>query len=142
MSSPRHLIHAQAALLELVDRIEGGCWAWLGSMRDGRPVFRLDGQVMPAPLASWLLFVAYPNGLSRLADGLELRHTCGTGACTNPVHLVAGTTDELILAGVHAQHARERRPPGGRCLRGHPQPAGDRVGVCRPCATHYRRPRR
>ena len=136
---PRALIEAQAAFLELVEPLAGECWAWHGSLAGGAAVFRLDGETLPAPLASWLLFVAYPNGLARLEPELELERSCSNRVCTNPVHLSAGVTSAGVLAAVNAQHRREVGAMLETCRRGHPRTLWGSRDACLSCARHSNR---
>jgi hypothetical protein len=61
------------------------CWVWTGHVhqRSGYGRFRLQGRVVEAHRASYLLLVG------EIAPDLELDHLCRRRACVNPNHLEA-----------------------------------------------------
>lgn len=78
-----------------VEQLPNGCWRWLGRSRDrkGYGRFSLEGRLLLAHRAAWLLFVG------AIPDGLMVRHRCPGGGrpwCVNPDHLLLGTnTDNM-----------------------------------------------
>jgi hypothetical protein len=81
--------------------LENGCWEWIGCVQDSskwkrayfagtapnpRGRFWLDGKVIYAHQAAWILF------RGEIPVGLLVRHrVCDYGLCANPEHLELGT---------------------------------------------------
>lgn len=131
-----------SALCRLVSKVaaEGDCWIWQASTdRNGYGSFRLDGRLIGAHRASYLLH------RGEIPPGLELDHLCRTPACVNAWHLEPVTPQENFLRGESPTATYVRT---GACKRGHEfneqNTHIDREGKkkCRPCAAAYARTRK
>ena len=70
---------------------EQECWIWTGarhSKNRGYGKFRLNGRVMNAHKASYLLFVG------EVEPGQVIGHQCNRESCVNPAHLKAESQSE------------------------------------------------
>jgi hypothetical protein len=96
------------------------CWLWIGRSRTGR--FRIDretgervrvtvtwdyGRIRDGLRMRGTHVVAYELANGPVPPGLEVAHSCHTGLCCNPGHLVAQTHLENVRASV--ERARRRR---------------------------------
>ena len=76
----RKVSHPYAARFwEKVDR-SGECWVWQGATSEGRPKFRIGGEMVHAARVAWALTNGTPHGR-------RLRRTCDDRLCVNPAHL-------------------------------------------------------
>jgi len=90
-------------LMSLVEfDTNGGCWLWIGRLRDGYGRFSLNRTIkMTAHHASFLI-----HG-GNVQPGQVLMHSCDVCACVNPDHLKAGTSKQNAQDAVD----RNRRKP-------------------------------
>lgn len=100
----------EARFWSKVDR-SGECWLWLGyQMPRGYGRFRLDGTVLLAHRASYLLFVGPIND-----ERLLVCHKCDTPSCVRPDHLFLGTAAENVDdARIKGRAKRSVKTPSGQ----------------------------
>lgn len=79
-----------------------GCWLWSAAkQQNGYGVFKWDGLGQPAHR------VVYSLICGRIADGMELDHSCEVKSCVNPDHLRPVTrTENAQLAGASRRRRR------------------------------------
>lgn len=84
-----------------------GCWEWFGNTnKKGYGLFRLNGRMMAAHRAAYILFIApFPEGM--LAD-----HLCRNRGCVNPKHIEPVTPQENTLRGRSFQREKTHCPQG------------------------------
>ena len=95
-------------LMSLVEfDTNGGCWLWIGRLRDGYGRFSLNRTIkMTAHHASFLI-----HG-GNVQPGQVLMHSCDVCACVNPDHLKQerqSKTLKMPLTGIDANRSREKR---------------------------------
>jgi len=79
-----------------------GCWLWTGAVNSkGYGSFSLDGKLMTAHRASWLIHKRRGTG------GLMICHRCDTRTCVNPDHMFLGTNTDNQRDSIQ----KGRRPP-------------------------------
>ena len=80
-----------------VERLESGCWKWMGALLDtGYGVLHEGGKVGRALRAHR---VAYELYRGEIPEGLVLDHLCHNRWCVNPEHLEAVTNHVNVLRG-------------------------------------------
>lgn len=91
-------------LLSKVERLDSGCWRYLGAFApDGYGRFWMDGRTVAAHRASYELHVG------PVAPGLLIAHTCDDRACVNPAHLMAVTPQENVRDMVSKNRHKPQR---------------------------------
>lgn len=82
---------------EKVDRSggPGACWPWLGSLRRGYGILKVNKKTVPAHRLAWEL----ANGRS-MGAGMQACHTCDNRRCCNPAHIWEGTGSENLKDAV------------------------------------------
>jgi hypothetical protein len=66
---------------ERVD-MEGDCWLWLSTHREGVGVFAVGGRILYAHRLAFAIF------RGSVAPNADVRRTCGNLACVRPLHLL------------------------------------------------------
>jgi len=84
-----------------VEKIDGDCWLWHGTLRQGYGVIGVGGRTGKVWQAHRLM---YELVRGQVPDGLVLHHECHERRCVNPDHLSAITRREHVYV-----HADERR---------------------------------
>ena len=113
-------------ILARVDRVEGGCWNWLGttSPKGGYGRMWNDGRHRMAHRVSYETFIG------PIPEGLTVDHLCFNGSCVNPDHL-------RLLS--HEENSRiQRKGIATHCQRGHeftPENTWTASGSRRTCKT-------
>jgi hypothetical protein len=80
-------------------RLLDECWLWQGCLDNfGYGHIGVDKKHYLAHR------LAFEDIVGPIPDGAVLRHTCDTGACCNPTHLVVGTQQ----ANIHDKYERKR----------------------------------
>jgi len=79
--------------LAYVDKQEGGCWIWTGSLNH-RGYGKFSWKKQKTALASR---VSYELFKEPIEDQLFICHTCDVPSCVNPDHLFAGSHMENML---------------------------------------------
>lgn len=72
-------------LMAKVTKAENGCWIFLGAPRGGYGAIKLDGKVIGAHVASFMVHKG-PVSSDRI-----VMHSCDHAMCVNPDHLSLGT---------------------------------------------------
>ena len=81
-----------------------GCWLWTGKhSKRGTGVLCLRGRNVPAHIVAWQL-IHGQTVTGAVAEGDEVRRTCGSKDCCNPKHLLLWT-----------QEYAQQKPRDGRC---------------------------
>lgn len=99
-----------------VERLESGCWIWIGLKRFGYGMFYGRQPVSGRRQYVRAHRTAYEWSRGPIPDGLELDHLCRVKACVNPDHLEPVTSRENTLRGIgpSAKNALKTH-----CYRGH-----------------------
>jgi hypothetical protein len=96
-------------LFTRVDRLDDGCWQWLGN------VDRLGyGRCLVRGRTTLVHRVVYELIVGPIPQGREIDHTCRKRSCVNPGHLDPVSHSENVIRGNRA------RGPQAMCRRGHP----------------------
>jgi hypothetical protein len=97
-----------ARFLRRVDKREGGCWLWTGSLsQSGHGLYDFDGGIVRVHRLMWIMarerdlpeFLTHNDLGLPLPKPVELviRHLmCDHAACCNPAHLVGGAQGENV----------------------------------------------
>lgn len=105
-------VASQERFWSKVNKIEGGCWEWLGNKNDkGYGFFTYERKTRPAHR------VAYEWAKGVIPKGLELDHLCRNTSCVNPDHLEPVSHHENVIRGIGACALNSRKT---HCKRGHP----------------------
>jgi hypothetical protein len=89
----------------------GHCWLYEAAKSNDYGRFWLNGKLLPAHTAAYLLFVG------KIGSGLEPHHLCLRKQCIRPSHLKLLTRSQHVrlhdgAAGIHARKTH--------CIKGHP----------------------
>jgi hypothetical protein len=89
-----------------VQRVDEGCWEWLGWKSNGYGRFKFRGRNVSATKFSYERFVG------EVPEGLLVLHRCDNPGCVRPDHLFVGTsrdnTQDMLAKGRHrAQRGSE-----------------------------------
>lgn len=103
-------IPLQQRFWEKVDRA-GECWNWLGCKdHAGYGQIRLDGKLMLAHRASWLLHH------DSIPDDLFVCHHCDNPGCVNPGHLFIGTNRDNMQDASRKGRLHNQNVPRGEVI--------------------------
>ena len=80
------------------------CWEWQRSRVHGYGRIMVDGRIVGAHRASYILHKG------PIPDGLHVRHTCDNPPCVNPAHLILGTNADNVADKVARRRTRTRIP--------------------------------
>lgn len=122
----------EARFWQKVNKIDGGCWLWLGALHRGYGSCSWDGRTTAAHRVSWLL------AGRELDDGLVLDHLCRVLNCVNPDHLEQVTQGQNVYRGDGITAVNKRKT---HCIHGHPFDEAntalrvDGSRACRSCRT-------
>lgn len=72
-----------------VEKQEGGCWLWRGTVTGGYGTLAYKGRTYRASRLSW----EWARG-TLMPEDLDCCHTCDVTICVNPAHLWPGTESE------------------------------------------------
>jgi hypothetical protein len=89
---------------EKVDKVDGGCWVWIGVLNNG---YGWHGGKLARR-------TSYMELVGEIPEGLELDHLCRNTPCVNPAHLEPVTRDEnarrRFAAQTHCRNGHEYTP--------------------------------
>lgn len=96
---------------EKVDKIDNGCWRWVGAISNGYGRFYINGKICLAHR------VAFEWAKSKIPTGMTIDHLCRNRWCVNPDHLDVVSLKDNLLRGIGptAIHAQATH-----CPQGHP----------------------
>ena len=98
----------EARFLAKVNKIEGGCWVWIGEKFDDTEY----GKFTIATRNFGAHRIAYELWIGEILSEQVVRHKCDNPSCVNPAHLETGTQQD----NMNDKLERGRQPRGeGHC---------------------------
>ena len=76
--------------LDSFTKKDGGCWLWMGCLRNGY------GVLMVSKKAEYAHRLSYERFRGSIPAGLDIDHLCRNRACVNPDHLEPVTRGENV----------------------------------------------
>lgn len=103
-------------LMNRVEKVEDGCWNWLGAVGShGYGALNIGGEQVTPHRAGYSFFVG------DIPDGMLVCHSCDNRRCVNPKHLFLGTfadnSDDMATKGRAAWRGKTRSPEAREKMR-------------------------
>ena len=90
-----------------------GCWIWTGGCSAGYGMFCMDGWMVQAHRAAYILFVG------PIPEGMTLDHLCRTPLCVNHEHLEPVPHIVNVQRGLQQRHPVVVKAANRHCRRAH-----------------------